>query len=91
MEWKSWSSLPLKQREQLPPQPGIYVVVDAEQEVWYVGRSININARWNGRGHHRYPQLSRTNNQRLFDTLRSEDTLDSNFNLDTCSGFPQAE
>ncbi|CAC5340484.1 MULTISPECIES: GIY-YIG nuclease family protein [Planktothrix] len=66
MEWKSWSSLPLKQREQLPPQPGIYVVVDAEQEVWYVGRSININARWNGRGHHRYPQLSRTNNQRLY-------------------------
>lgn len=66
MEWKSWSSLPLKQREQLPPQPGIYVVVDAEQEVWYVGRSININARWNGRGHHRYQQLSRTNNQRLY-------------------------
>jgi len=66
MEWKSWSSLPLKQYQQLPTQSGIYVVVDADGEVWYVGRSININARWNGRGHHRYQQLSRTNNQRSY-------------------------
>lgn len=66
MEWKSWSNLLLTQRERLPSQSGIYVVVDAEEQVWYVGRSINLNARWNGKGHHRYKQLSRTNNKRLY-------------------------
>lgn len=66
MEWKQWPSLPLTQREQLPTQSGIYVVVDAEDQVWYVGLSRNLNARWNGRGHHRYKQLHRTNSKRLY-------------------------
>lgn len=66
MEWKAWSSLPLTQREQLPTKPGIYVVVDAEEQVWYVGQSVNLNARWKARGHHRYQQLSRSNNKRLY-------------------------
>lgn len=66
MEWKSWSGIPLGQREQLPPYPGIYVVVDAQDQVWYVGRSVNLYARWNGRGHHRYQQLSRTNTKRSY-------------------------
>lgn len=66
MEWKSWSCLPLKQRDQLPHHPGIYVVVDAKDQVWYVGRSVNLYARWNGRGHHRYQQLSRTNSKGLY-------------------------
>lgn len=66
MEWKSWLSLPLEQRAQLPIQPGIYIIVDAEDEVWYVGRSTNLNARWNGKQHHRYQQLSRTNNKRSY-------------------------
>lgn len=66
MEWKTWSNLSLTRRELLPSQPGIYVVVDAEEQVWYVGRSVNLNARWNGKGHHRYKQLSRTNNKRLY-------------------------
>lgn len=66
MEWKSWLSLPLTQRAQLPTQPGVYMIVDAEEQVWYVGRSVNLNARWQGRQHHRYKQLSRTDNQRLY-------------------------
>jgi hypothetical protein len=66
MEWKNWLSLPLTQRTQLPSQSGIYVVVDAEEQVWYVGKTINLNARWNGKGHHRYKQLSRTNNKRAY-------------------------
>lgn len=52
MEWKQWPNLPLAQREQLPTQSGIYVVVDAEDQVWYVGLSKNLNTRWNGKGHH---------------------------------------
>lgn len=66
MEWKSWLNLPLAQRAQLPRQPGIYVIADAEDQVWYVGRSVNLNARWNGKQHHRYKQLSRTNNKRFY-------------------------
>jgi hypothetical protein len=66
MEWKAWSGLPLRQRDQLPSHPGIYVVVDAEDQVWYVGQSVNLHTRWNGRGHHRYAQLSRTNNKRSY-------------------------
>lgn len=66
MEWKNWSSLPLKERHQLPAESGIYIIVDAEDHVWYVGKSKNINARWQGKGHHRYQQLSRTNNKRLY-------------------------
>lgn len=66
MEWKSWSSLLLTQRQQLPARPGIYVVVDAEEQVWYVGKSINLNMRWNGKGHHRYKQLNYSNKKRLY-------------------------
>jgi predicted GIY-YIG superfamily endonuclease len=66
MEWKTWSNLPLSQRDSLPDRSGIYVVVDAEDEVWYVGQSINIQKRWQGKGHHRYKQLSRTNKKRSY-------------------------
>lgn len=66
MEWKLWPSLPLTERTQLPAQPGIYAVVDAKEQVWYVGRATNLNARWNGKGHHRYKQLSRSNNKHSY-------------------------
>ena len=34
--------------------------------VWYVGQAVNLKSRWNGRGHHRYPQLSRSNGKRNY-------------------------
>ncbi|MBD2127092.1 GIY-YIG nuclease family protein [Microcoleus sp. FACHB-1] len=66
MEWKEWSNLPLTQRDQLPNHPGIYVITDFAEQVWYVGKSANLNNRWRGKGHHRYPQLSRTNKKKSF-------------------------
>lgn len=66
MEWKEWSNLPLIQRDQLPNQPGIYVITDLSEQVWYVGKSANLNNRWKGKGHHRYSQLSRNNRQKSF-------------------------
>lgn len=66
MEWKSWQSLPFKERDKLPSNSGIYVVVDCSNNVWYVGQAINLNARWAGKGHHRYPQLSRSNSKRQY-------------------------
>lgn len=62
MEWKEWSSVAFKQREMLPKQSGIYVIVDNTEEVWYVGRAMNINSRW--RGHHRYQQINRNDKKR---------------------------
>lgn len=66
MEWKEWSNLPLTQRNQLPNHPGIYVITDLTEQVWYVGKSTNLNNRWRGKGHHRYSQLSRSNNKKSF-------------------------
>jgi len=59
--WQGWLSVPLMQRDQLPNAPGIYAIVDANHEVWYVGKSKNIQARWQGKTHHRFPALSRRN------------------------------
>lgn len=66
MEWKEWLSLPFKERHNLPSISGIYVVVDYNDNVWYVGQAVNLNSRWIGRGHHRYAQLSRSNGKRIF-------------------------
>lgn len=66
VDWKYWPGLWLAQRQQLPLQSGIYVVVDVEGQVWYVGLSKNINSRWNGKGHHRYRQLNRSDHKRLY-------------------------
>jgi hypothetical protein len=66
MEWKEWSNLPLTQRSQLPNHPGIYVITDLAEQVWYVGKSANLNNRWRGKAHHRYPQLSRSNKKNSF-------------------------
>ena len=66
MEWKEWSCCPFKERRNLPSISGIYVVVDCNDNVWYVGQAGNLNSRWMGRGHHRAAQLSRTNGKRNF-------------------------
>ena len=61
MEWQQWPSVLFSDRYLLPNRPGIYVVADENQFVWYVGQAVNLQSRWLGRGHHRYPQLIRTN------------------------------
>ncbi|MDS3861526.1 hypothetical protein RIF25_11985 [Thermosynechococcaceae cyanobacterium BACA0444] len=66
MEWKIWPSVEFEQRESLPSTPGIYVVVDASDKVWYVGLSTNLCSRWEGRKHHRHDQLKRTNMRRQY-------------------------
>lgn len=61
MNWQNWPSVSLSDHAQLPDKAGIYVVADANHFVWYVGQAINLQARWLGRAHHRYPQLIRSN------------------------------
>lgn len=66
MEWQEWQCLPFKERHNLPPTPGIYLVADANDSVWYVGQATNLNNRWLGKGHHRYAQLNRSNGKRQY-------------------------
>lgn len=61
VSWQQWSSVALGDRKRLPNEAGIYVVADKHHCVWYVGQAANLQNRWLGRGHHRYPQLIRTN------------------------------
>jgi hypothetical protein len=61
MEWQDWPHVAFSEREHLPEASGIYIVVDGENFVWYVGKAIDLRNRWVGRGHHRYPQLIRSN------------------------------
>ncbi|MFQ4139038.1 GIY-YIG nuclease family protein [Nodosilinea sp. PGN35] len=60
MEWQDWTSVTFSERNLLPTTSGIYVVVDSENFVWYVGKAKNLKNRWLGRAHHRYPQLIRS-------------------------------
>lgn len=47
-----------KTKQNLPKHSGIYYVVDENnQDILYIGQSVNINSRWLGRGHHRDHQL----------------------------------
>jgi hypothetical protein len=66
MEWKDWLSVAFTERHSLPSYSGIYVVVDANDCVWYVGQAANIKARWAGKAHHRYAQLIRSNKKRSY-------------------------
>ena len=61
MEWQKWPSVSLGDRHFLPACSGIYVIADDNQFVWYVGQAVDLQSRWLGKGHHRYPQLIRTN------------------------------
>ena len=61
MEWQQWDSVAFVDRKLVPTTSGIYVVADESDFVWYVGQATNLQSRWIGRSHHRYPQLIRTN------------------------------
>ncbi|MDJ0510991.1 MAG: GIY-YIG nuclease family protein [Crocosphaera sp.] len=60
MEWKNWQHISLKSKKHLPSYSGIYVVADKDDRVWYVGQAKNIYSRWQGKNHHRYPQLNQS-------------------------------
>lgn len=46
----------IKEKSMFPDIPGIYFAIDSENNIQYIGRSINIRKRW--LNHHRYRQLS---------------------------------
>ena len=56
-------SVPLLDRDQLPNAPGIYFALSGTNELYYIGRSRSMRARW--LQHHRYEELSRVAGIRL--------------------------
>lgn len=52
-------SLFLSQKNSLPECPAIYFAVDSKNRVLYVGKAINLLARW--KNHHRQEKLNRIN------------------------------
>lgn len=51
------NNCPLENRSnKLPSTAGIYAVVDGRGHAWYIGKSVNLNNRWQGSSHHRYEQ-----------------------------------
>lgn len=50
-----WHTIPFSKRHKLPQRSGLYAVKSLGR-VKYVGRATDLRDRWQGRGHHRYPQ-----------------------------------
>lgn len=49
----------LRQRGQLPENPGIYFVFDEFDTLLYIGQAKSLKNRWAGSTHHRYKQFAR--------------------------------
>lgn len=65
-------SVALDELDQLPNESGIYFACQ-DDEVFYVGKSTNINRRW--QNHHRHKQLSGIDSLRIAWILFDKDTL----------------
>ncbi|MEM9137278.1 MAG: GIY-YIG nuclease family protein [Cyanobacteria bacterium P01_F01_bin.42] len=80
MDWTHWPHVSFHNRSRLPEIPGIYVIADINQFVWYVGQAKNLRSRWTGKTHHRYPQLIRSHKKlqhKIYWTPISEENLDA--------------
>jgi excinuclease UvrABC nuclease subunit len=55
----------LQHKDLLPDYSRIYYVIDRQHLIWYMGRSVNLQKRWNNlvNSHHRYQQLLAISNQ----------------------------
>lgn len=56
-------SVRIADRKQLPKSPGIYFAVNANNEVLYIGKAVNLHKRWHR--HHRYIELCSIEDIRL--------------------------
>lgn len=56
-------SVALEDRFQLPPEPCVYFAFDSQGAVQYIGRSVNLQQRW--QNHHRYNDLLKIDGVRI--------------------------
>ncbi|MGB3206984.1 MAG: GIY-YIG nuclease family protein, partial [Crinalium sp.] len=72
-------NVPLQAKQLLPEYSGIYYVLDETNNVWYIGKSKNIQKRWQGKAHHRIYQLSAQKKKHftIYYELVSSSQLDS--------------
>ena len=55
--------LPLEAKSAFPKQAAIYFAIDSQGCIQYVGRAVNVHARWGN--HHKYRQLETIGNVRI--------------------------
>lgn len=55
--------LPLSESSAFPSEPAIYIAIDSNNTIQYIGRSENPRKRW--RRHHKYEQLSSIGNIKI--------------------------
>ena len=56
--------VPLEKRSQLPSMPGVYLAIDGDGVVQYVGQALkSLKTRW--AAHHRYYQMAKTADSRI--------------------------
>ena len=63
IDLKSLPWLPLNEKSAFPKQAAIYFAIDSQGCVQYIGRSVNVRARWGS--HHKYESLSAIGNIRI--------------------------
>lgn len=65
--------LPLDARSAFPRQPAIYFAIDSQNQIQYIGRSINPQTRW--QYHHQYRQLQAIGSIRIAYLFMDADLL----------------
>lgn len=63
LDLASLPSVALEKKNKLPRTCGIYIVLKNENEVQYIGKSIDINRRW--LQHHRYKEFKKIGNIKI--------------------------
>lgn len=63
IDLKSLPWLPLTEKAAFPKQAAIYFAIDSQGCVQYIGRSVNVRARWGN--HHKFNQLDAIGNVKI--------------------------
>ena len=71
----SLPSVALESRSELPNKSAIYFAIDSQNNIQYIGRSVNLKQRWYG--HHRLSQFDTIGNIRIAYLFMDEDLLES--------------
>lgn len=61
---RRWDSVHLDERNRLPQASGVYAVIK-QRKIYYIGVSTNLNRRWSGKSHHRFPQADKLGRPKL--------------------------
>lgn len=67
------NTIALEERREFPEVPCIYMAIDTDNIIQYIGKTVNLNQRW--QAHHRYKQLEELGNVKIT-YIKLKETLD---------------